>query len=143
MQLAPGEEVGATAGLVSSWRNSLRQGDMLEMQRIRIYAGADGGSHFSGLMPETLNTYGLRVNGSGALSVVSPQTFTDFQPVSNPQLAVITAGVHEYGTADGVRRLFPGDVLVLEDASGRGHSLAAIGIAPAVSLHFPLGNGPG
>lgn len=108
------------------------------MQRIRIYSGTDGESHFSGLMPETLNAYGQRVSGSGAVAVISPQSSTDYQPVSNPQLAVITAGVHEYRTADGVRRLFPGDVVVLEDASGRGHSLAAIGIAPAVSLHFPL-----
>jgi hypothetical protein len=111
------------------------------MQRIRIYAGADGESHFSGLMPETLNAYGQRVNGSGALTVVSSPSLRDYQPVDTPQLAVITAGVHEYRTADGVRRLFPGDVIVLDDASGRGHSLAAIGINPAVSLHFPLGPG--
>lgn len=113
------------------------------MQRIRIYAGTDGESHFSGLMPETLNAYGQRVDGSGALAVINPQNSTDCQPVGSPQLAVITAGVHEYRTADGVRRLFPGDVVVLDDASGRGHSLTAIGIAPAVSLHFPLGPSSG
>jgi len=112
------------------------------MQRIRIYAGTDGESHFAGLMPEALNAYGQRVSGSGALTVMNSQAFADYQPVSSPRLAVITAGVHEYRTAYGVRRLFPGDVVVLDDTSGRGHSLAAIGISPAVSLHFPIGPGP-
>lgn len=108
------------------------------MQRIRIYAGADGESHFAGLMPETLNVYGQRISGPCALNLINSPSFTDYQPVPSPQLAIMTAGIHEYGTADGARRLFPGDVVILEDASGLGHSLAAIGIAPAVSLHFPL-----
>jgi hypothetical protein len=112
------------------------------MQRIRIYAGADGESHFGGLMPETLNAYGQRVNGRAALAVINSAEPCGYEPVGGPQLAVITAGVHEYRTADGIRRLFPGDVIVLDDASGRGHILTAIGRAPAVSLHFPLGPNP-
>ena len=108
------------------------------MQRLHIFVGADGESHWAGLTPEALNQFGARVSGSARMDIVDAPASTGPHPAARPELVVVLSGVHEFGAVEGKRRLFPGDVVVLDDVAGQGHTFDAIGKERAMSLRFPL-----
>lgn len=108
------------------------------MQRLEIFADDDGQSHFFGITPEVLTAICKRVSGSAEMKIIESPSFADAAPSTRSELVVMMSGVHEYGTSDGVRRLFPGDILILEDESGKGHTLETFGKEKAISLHFPI-----
>jgi hypothetical protein len=108
------------------------------VQRIQILASDDGSSHFLGLTPEGLSSICERVSGPAAMSIIDAPSFQPASVSQGRELIVIMSGVHDFGTNDGVRRLFPGDIIVLEDDAGQGHTLETVGIERAISLHFPI-----
>lgn len=109
------------------------------MQRLRIYADEDGRSQWEGLTPEALNQYGNQVAGSARVEIVAAPAPNSHLRLERAELVVVLCGVHEYGAAHETRRLFPGDMIVLDDAAGHGHTFEAIGKEAAISLRFRLG----
>lgn len=108
------------------------------MQRLHIYPGDDGKSHWAGLTPEALNEFGEKVIGSARVEILDAPQSHGYALAQRRELAVMLSGIHEFGAAEGRRRLFPGDMLVLEDTSGEGHTFDAIGKERAISLRFDI-----
>jgi hypothetical protein len=109
------------------------------MQRLHIYPGEDGKSHWAGLTPEALNQFGGQVKGSARMEIGDVPRSRGCAPSDLRELVIVLCGVHEFGTADGKRRLFPGDMIVIEDTTGQGHTFETIGKEKAISLRFSLG----
>jgi len=112
----------------------------------RLYTGGDGESHFEDVdVP-------LRDRGViGALSALEPATGVlfretgpeydfDFHNAPRRQYVVnLKGGVVEIEVGDGsTRRLGPGDVLLAEDTTGRGHRSRSVDGQPRSSLFITL-----
>jgi hypothetical protein len=109
------------------------------LQRLRIYADGTGQSQWEGMTPEALNQFGDQVTGPVRVDIVEAPAPPRRVPPEQPELVVVLCGIHEYLAAGEVRRLFPGDVVILDDAPGHNHTFEAIGKERAISLRFPLG----
>jgi hypothetical protein len=110
------------------------------MKIVRIYTGADNQTHFQDLDPDAFATLAGKV-GEGAIRVnQGPATsFSDFHTAPRRQYVVIMSGAMEIEISDGTtRQLVPGDVLVAEDLTGKGHITRGIGADPRISLAVPL-----
>ena len=115
------------------------------MAIFRVYAGADGQSHFEDVHPN----FELLGDQSEVAELI-PGTgimVRRFEPTrSNPwhhapgRYAVFTlSGAVDIEIGDGtVRRLGPGDILIAEDLTGQGHATREVGPAPRVSIFVPL-----
>ena len=112
------------------------------VQIVRLYTGSDGESHFEDLTPEQFAEIANNL-GTGSITVnfdPSP-SFSDYHSAPRRQYIVVMSGTAEFEVADGtVRRLSPGDVLVAEDLTGRGHISRSIGDEFRISLAVPLAN---
>lgn len=110
------------------------------MKVVRIFSGDDGQSHFQDLDVDTfapltssLGQGPIRLNRGPA------QSFSDFHNAPRRQYVAMLSGVLEIEIGDGTkRRLGPGDVLVAEDLTGKGHRTRGVGEEPRVSLAVPL-----
>src|ERR1051325_330646 len=110
---------------------------------VRIYTGPDGQSHFEELAPA------FGPDGSGERSPLQdtegvsfartqPGSFQDWHTA--PRQYVITLAGHvEIGLGDGtVKQFGPGDVLLADDLTGRGHTTRVVGNEPRITLTVPL-----
>lgn len=115
------------------------------MAIVRLYAGADGRSHFEEITPrfeprgdqsetaDLIHASGIVIRRFGATR-------------SNPwhhapgHYAVFTlSGAVDIEIGDGtVRRFGPGDLLIAEDTTGQGHGTREVGPEPRVSVFVPL-----
>jgi quercetin dioxygenase-like cupin family protein len=105
----------------------------------RIYADAQGGSHFDTVTVEQSLASGAPPAAPFYVSGDKPATkyrFYTFQPgwigdwhqSPTRQFLALMSGAVEVETTDGtVRRMGPGDLVLLEDTSGRGHVTRNIG----------------
>jgi hypothetical protein len=121
---------------------STTMGRRISMKVVRIYTGADNQTHFQDLEVEAFAPLAAKV-GEGAvrLNQGPAKSFSDFHNAPRRQYVVITSGMMEVEIADGSKRQFvPGDVLVAEDLTGKGHITRGIGDEPRVSLAVPLGD---
>ena len=112
------------------------------MQIIRLNTGDDGEAHLEDLTPDQLAEIVSRV-GDGPIELGHHSTpfFEDFHPARRHQYSVMLAGVIEFETGDGsTRRLGPGDVLVAQDVTGRGHIRRGLGGETCYYLMVPLAN---
>jgi quercetin dioxygenase-like cupin family protein len=110
------------------------------MKIVRIYTGADNQTHFQDLDPDAFATLAAKV-GEGPIRVnQGPATsFSDFHTAPRRQYVVIMSGAMEIEISDGTtRHLVPGDVLVAEDLTGKGHITRGVGADPRISLAVPL-----
>lgn len=100
---------------------------------VRIYADAEGESHFEDLeftfeqtdlvppAPPVLMT-ALEDASRYAFELVHPGWHGDWHPVPQRLLAVYLSGAGMIEASDGeVRDLVPGTILLAEDTSGKGH----------------------
>jgi hypothetical protein len=114
------------------------------MKLVRLYTGPDNESHFEDLDLEL--TPAARVCSSElhpARGIVfrcaPPDHRSAFHPVPRRQFVITLSGQVEIETGDGtVRRFGPGDVMLAEDTSGRGHSTRVIGGQPRNYVFIPL-----
>ena len=110
------------------------------MQIVRIYAGDDGESHFQDL---TLDQFAEIAAGGGQGDIIlvripSP-TAGDYHNPPRRLCIVHLDGVAEFETSDGdKRRLEPGDVVISEDLTGRGHITRNLEQGLKVNLAVPL-----
>ncbi len=114
------------------------------MQVVRIFTGEDGESHFEELelpfeaVADAERTAGQNA-GSVSFSRTQPGSFIDWHPAPRRQYVVTLEGQAEIGLGDGTRRIFnPGDVLLADDLTGRGHTTAVYGDRVRVSLAIPI-----
>ena len=110
------------------------------MKIVRIYTGADDQTHFQDLQPDTFATLASNV-GEGPIRVNQgpAKSFSDFHNAPRRQYVVVMSGAMEIEISDGIKRhLVPGDVLVAEDLTGKGHITRGIGDDPRISLAVPL-----
>ena len=110
---------------------------------VRIYTGADGESHFEDLT----HTVEDGQFGPTAMQAAEGIFFTRSKP-GNPgarhtaprrQYVIGLVGEVEIVTGDGTALRFrPGDVLLAEDLTGRGHTTRVVGDSIRVSAMVPL-----
>jgi quercetin dioxygenase-like cupin family protein len=105
----------------------------------RTYADAEGESHFDTAEDALSPTAFVPTNPPFALSAPHPATAAVFcrlapgwdgswHPTPRTQYAVTLAGELEITVTDGERRRFgPGDLVLLDDRTGRGHSTVVVG----------------
>ena len=114
------------------------------MKIVRLYTGADNESHFEDIEVE-LNPGGrAQVSGlqptHGIIFRSAPPTYlSDYHPVPKRQYVITLAGQVEIETGDGtIRRFGPGDVMLAEDTTGRGHITRVVGGEPRHYVFIPL-----
>jgi hypothetical protein len=111
------------------------------MKYVRVYADADGESHFEDVAVElTPVTYAPPAPMMELSTVVPATGFAfvrmpvgwdgDWHPTPRRQLIVYLAGEIEGETSDGeVRRFGPGSATLAEDTTGKGHRSRVVGDA--------------
>ena len=120
---------------------------------IRLYTGPDGVSHFA---DETLKLEARGTEGMDALMAVNrfgdvkgaqfamlkAGVTEDWHPAPRRQFMVCLRGLVEVTAGDGEkRRVKPGEFLLVEDTSGKGHITHAAGSEDHVALALPLADG--
>ncbi|HSU06673.1 MAG TPA: hypothetical protein VLI93_13980 [Acetobacteraceae bacterium] len=120
------------------------------MRITRIYADEHGASHFSDAEVPTTSVQlfaelpPFRVNRFNTptpiklFAVPDELDVADWHTAPVRQLAVALNGIVEYEASDGeVRRLAPGEILLVEDTSGRGH-ITRFADGEQCFLHIPV-----
>ena len=115
------------------------------MKIVRIYTGADGESHFE----DTEVAFGEQ-GIYGRLSEMVPARGVIFREVAGDydldyhnaprrQYVVNLTGSVEIEVGDGSKRILgPGEILLAEDTTGRGHISRNVGGEPRTCLFIPL-----
>ena len=115
------------------------------MKVVRIYTGDDGESHFEDVEMDlkTGDFAGSYSDPVAVKSVIFRQTsgdyHLDFHNAPRRQFVVNLRGSVEIETGLGEKRILgPGDILLAEDTTGRGHISRAVDGEPRESLFIPL-----
>jgi quercetin dioxygenase-like cupin family protein len=116
------------------------------MNVIRVYCGDDGVTHFEDvdwpMAPTSVEGYDRSAELSAVLTMFASQPpgyFADWHPAPSRRLFVLISGSAEIGVSDGTtRRLAPGDVALLEDVAGPGHTMRVLGDTPRMAMHVTL-----
>ena len=123
------------------------------MPRIwRVYSGADGESHIAELplaMQPFKDTEGAHGDTTAMQSVtgiafrVSPPGYVlDWHCAPRRQYSISLSGMAEIEVGDGTKvRVAPGDVVLAEDLTGRGHVTRVVGDTPRFYAILPLADG--
>jgi len=115
----------------------------------RVYSGADGESHIAELpldMKPFVDTEGAHGEATrlhpatGIAFRVSPPGYVlDWHCAPRRQYSISLAGHAEIEVGDGtVARVGPGDVVLAEDLTGRGHVTRVVGSEPRFYAIVPL-----
>ena len=68
-----------------------------------------------------------------------PGTFVDWHNAPRRQYVITLAGAVEIGLGDGsVHRFGPGEGILAEDLTGKGHTTRAVGNEPRITVTIPL-----
>lgn len=114
------------------------------MKVTHLYTGADGESHFEDI--------DIPVEGIGAEKLSETMRATgvifrettggynlDWHPAPRRQFVINLEGQVELVVPDGTKRILgPGDILLAEDTTGRGHISRAVNNQPRKSIYVPL-----
>jgi hypothetical protein len=113
------------------------------MKVIRLYTGSDQRSHFEekelSFGGEKIETTELQA-ASGVVFRRAPVGHViDWHPAPRRQYVVTLTGSWEIECSDGAKRLFkPGDVMLAEDLTGKGHVSRVLGKEPHIFMTVPL-----
>ncbi len=114
------------------------------MKIVRIYTGNDGESHFEEIEMEfgpmgTTETTQLQAATGIAFRRAPVGHVQDWHIAPRSQYVVTLSGLGEIEVGDGtVRRFGPGDVMLAEDTTGRGHITRVVGTQPRLYATVPL-----
>lgn len=111
----------------------------------RIVASAEGESHFEeGVLPfsrmelpggHVAGLHDTATGGQATYMMFPVGVFEDWHPTPNAQMLVVIQGDVEVGVSSGeVRRFGPGDVVMMEDNHGKGHTTRTVGAQPHIAL---------
>jgi len=118
----------------------------------RVYSGPDGQSHLREepfVMRPFVDTEGAHGESTAvqaatgiAFRVAPPGYVLDWHCAPRRQYSISLSGTAEIEVGDGtVARVEPGDVVLAEDLTGRGHVTRVVGAAPRVYAIVPLADG--
>ena len=115
------------------------------MKITRLYTGSDGESHFEdieipledsgdiGRMSQVQNVTGI------IFRETEPDYDYDWHTVPQRQYVITLSGGVDIEVGDGtIRRFGPGDILLAEDTTGRGHRSRAVNAQPRESIFVTL-----
>jgi hypothetical protein len=114
------------------------------MKIVRLYTGTDSESHFEEIDVEFNFRGHMEVSklepAHGILFRRAPAThLSDFHTAPRRQYVITLAGQVEIETGDGTIRCFgPGDVMLAEDTTGRGHITRVVGGQQRHYVFIPL-----
>lgn len=110
------------------------------MQVIRISTGDDGHTHFQELDIDAFGALAVQPGEGPIRFNHGPGDFVmDFHNAPRRQYVMLLSGKMEIETGLGEKRvLVPGDVLVAEDLTGKGHITRGASDEPRVTLSVPL-----
>lgn len=115
------------------------------MKITRLYTGEDGQSHFEEVdIPlEDAGEIGRLSEAEPATGIIfretGPEYNYDWHNAPRPQYIIMLEGEVDVEIGDGtVRRFGPGDVLLAEDTTGRGHISRAVDNRPRKSIFVIL-----
>ena len=114
------------------------------MQVVRIYTGDDCEAHFEEqelpYKKQTQDEVTDMLSASGVQFRRSPPgDFADWHTAPRRQYVITLEGQAEIGIGDGTKRIFnPGDILLADDLTGRGHTTKVVGDKIRVSVAIPL-----
>jgi len=115
------------------------------MKYIRIYADPAGESHFKDVEVEfqetefappamPLNVSSFSLATECGFITAPPGWYGDWHPTPQRQFLFYLAGQAEVGVSDGEVRTFgPGDILLVEDTTGKGHVSRVVGSAEVLN----------
>ena len=104
----------------------------------RIFSDTDGESHIEDLNLEEHPELGAMIN----VSEVRVQEFDgsrnmDFHPLPERRLVIHLSGEVEIGASDGAKRVLrAGDIRLMEDVTGRGHT--HVDLSPSAAVYVLL-----
>jgi quercetin dioxygenase-like cupin family protein len=115
----------------------------------RIYTGSDGLSHIEKLnlsfesFVDTEGAYGegTALEGATGISfrIAEPGYLLDWHCAPRRQYTITLSGEAEIEASDGtVQRVGPGDVLLAEDLTGKGHITRVVSSEQRISVVVPL-----
>jgi quercetin dioxygenase-like cupin family protein len=118
----------------------------------RVYSGPDGQSHIEEVpwaMKPFLDSEGAHGEGTAAqparsvaFRVAPPGYVLDWHCAPRRQYSISLSGTAEIEVGDGtVARVGPGDVVLAEDLTGRGHITRVVGDQPRFYALVPLTEG--
>ena len=106
------------------------------MKIARVYAGADGQSHFDEIEVEIEK---LQPGEGIIFRHASPGAVNDWHRAPRRQYVINLSGQSEIEISDGTKRRFgPGDIFLVDDTTGRGHISRAIGNQPRIFVTIPV-----
>jgi hypothetical protein len=110
------------------------------MQIIRIYTGTDNQTHFQEVDLDTFTTIATNPGpGPIRFNHRTGESVADFHNAPRRQYVMMLSGTMEIETGLGEKRvLHPGDVLIAEDITGKGHITRNIGDGLRATLSVPL-----
>ncbi|MFQ5684245.1 MAG: hypothetical protein ACE5HC_13375 [Candidatus Binatia bacterium] len=114
------------------------------MRIIRLYTGEDSESHFEeiDLLSEMKDTVEASVPEAttGIFFRRAPTGHVqDWHPAPRRQYVITLSGEGEIQVGDGtVRRFGPGDIVLADDTTGRGHITRVVGKQPRFYATIPL-----
>jgi quercetin dioxygenase-like cupin family protein len=114
------------------------------MRLFRLYSGDDQQSHLEELKMEfTRGQLAEQTPLQPATGVIFTRmaagTFVDWHNAPRRQYVITLAGGVEIGLGDGsLHRFGPGEGILAEDLTGKGHTTRAVGGEPRVMMIIPL-----
>jgi quercetin dioxygenase-like cupin family protein len=114
------------------------------MRLFRLFTGDDQQSHLEELkMAFTSGQIAEQTSIQPATGVIftrmAPGTFVDWHNAPRRQYVITLAGGVEIGLGDGsLHRFGPGEGILAEDLTGKGHTTRAIGDGQRVMMIIPL-----
>jgi hypothetical protein len=114
------------------------------MKIVRLYTGSDNESHFEDIDVELVPSGRMETSrlqpGEGIIFCsASADHLSDFHPAPRRQYVITLSGQVEIETGDGtIRRFGPGDAMLAEDTTGRGHITRVVGGQPRHYVFIPL-----
>jgi quercetin dioxygenase-like cupin family protein len=116
------------------------------MRLFRLYTGDDGQSHLEEIsLSFTPGQFAEQTATQPAKGItfsrMASGTFIDWHTAPRRQYVITLAGGVEIGLGDGsVHRFGPGEGILAEDLTGKGHTTRAVGNEPRITVTIPLGD---
>ena len=109
---------------------------------LRLYSGDDGESHLEELNVPAgeLENVAVKAGDDARLRRYPEGRFSDeWHHAPRRQYVIYLEGDVQIGLGDGtVQRLGPGDAIIAEDLTGRGHTFSSVAAVPMVLMTVPL-----
>ena len=120
------------------------KGETMEINITHLYAGADGESHFEDIkIPLEINLPASQRSETIKATGIIFQEFNtkeiEWHPAPRRQYIVVLEGMAEVEIGDGTKRILkPGDVVLAEDTTGRGHITRQLNNQPHKAIFITL-----